>query len=193
MQSFVSTKDNPKIITENTTWNSTKAKIIYGTLQLAEGKTLTIEEGTKVYFYKNSGLKIAKNSELNINGAFQKEVIMRGHRNEARYDTIPANWDGIVLEQGARANVNYAKIFGGNTGIEANRAEVNLKNTIIHTFQDYGIKGINATVNAENLVINNCGSANIGIFKGGTYDLLHATLANYFSLKSVYTFGHRGL
>ncbi|MHA3046683.1 hypothetical protein JSO59_004845 [Riemerella anatipestifer] len=184
---FVSTKDNPKIITENTTWNSTKAKIIYGTLQLAEGKTLTIEEGTKVYFYKNSGLKIAENSELNINGAFQKEVVMRGHRNEARYDTIPANWDGIVLEQGARANVNYAKIFGGNTGIEANHAEVNLKNTIIHTFQEYGIKGINATVNAENLVINNCGSANIGIFKGGTYDLLHATLANYFSLKSVYT------
>ena len=55
------------------------------------------------------------------------------------------------------------------TGLELNHASATLKNTIFHTFQDFGILGINATVNAENLVVNNCGQANLGIFKGGNY------------------------
>ena len=38
-------------------------------------------------------------------------------------------------------------------------------NTIVHTFQDFGILGINETVQAENLVINNCGQANLGVNK----------------------------
>lgn len=182
---FVSTKDQPKIIDQNTIWTHNKAKIIMGELSVAEGKTLTIEQGTKVYFYKNSGLNISKNAVLKVNGDYKKEVLFRGEKNSPKYDTIPANWNGIRLEEGASAEINYAKIFGGNTGLRLNHAKVNLKNTIIHTFQDYGIFGINADLKAENLVVNNCGQSNIGIVKGGNYELLHATLVSYFSMGAV--------
>ena len=57
---YISTENSPKILTDNTSWNSTKAKIIYGDLKLADGKSLTISEGTKVYFHKNANLKIGK-------------------------------------------------------------------------------------------------------------------------------------
>ena len=167
---IISTENNPKILTDNTTWDNTKAKIIYGNLKLAEGKSLTISEGTKVYFHKDANLKIGKNAQLIANGNLGKEVIFRGDRNDAKHDTLPLNWGGIQLEQGATANLNYAKIFGGTTGLELNNANANIKNTIIHTFQEYGILGINATVNAENLAINNCGQAVLGIFKGGNYN-----------------------
>ena len=179
---IISTEDNPKIITDNTTWNNSKAKIIYGNLKLADGKSLTISEGTKVYFHKDANLKIGKNAQLIANGNLGKEVIFRGDRNDARHGTLPLNWGGIQLEQGAIANLNYTKILGGTTGLELNNASANIKNTIIHTFQEFGILGINATVNAENLVMNNCGQAALGAFKGGNYNLLHSTFINYWDL-----------
>ena len=58
-------------------------------------------------------MKIGKNAQLIANGDLGKEVIFRGDRNDARYDTLPLNWGGIQLEQGAIANLKYAKIFGG--------------------------------------------------------------------------------
>ena len=33
-------------------------------------------------------------------------------------------------------------------------------------------------------MVNNCGQANLGIFKGGNYTFLHATFANYWNLNS---------
>lgn len=179
---FISPKDNPKIINNDTNWDKSKVKIILGELQLAEGKTLNIHPDTKVYFMQNSGLKINKNATLNISGDLGKEVILRGHRNEPRYDTIPKNWNGIVLEEGSKLNINYAKIFGGTTGLYLNQATAKVKNTILHTFQDYGIFAINTKIDAENLVINNTGISNIGIVKGGIYNILHSTLANFWSI-----------
>lgn len=181
---FVSTSSNPQIINQNTIWNSDKAKIIYGDLKVADGKSLSISEGTKVYFHRDANLKIGKNAQLIANGNIGKEVVFRGDRNDARYDTLPKNWGGIQLEQGALAQLNFTKIFGGTNALFLNQATANIKNSIIHTNQEFGILGVNATVNAENLVMNNCGQACIGVFKGGNYNILHSTIANYWNLNS---------
>lgn len=178
---LISSAENPKIITENTIWDNSKVKVILGEISLAEGKTLTISKGTKVYFMQNSSLKINPNAVLNIDGDLENEVIFRGHRNEPRYDTIPKNWNAVVLEKNATTNINYAKFFGGTTGLYLNHATANIKNSIFHTFQDYGIFSINSRLNAENMVINNTGNANLGIVKGGNYNILHSTLANYWT------------
>ena len=176
---FIKSDTNPNILNANTTWRNDKAKIIFGELTLAEGKTLDREEGTKVYFTKNSSLKISKNAKLNINGLIDKEVIFRGDRNDIRHDTIPLNWDGIYLEENAVLNMNYAKIFGGDSGLNLYKTTANIKNSIIHTFQEYGIYSVKSKINAENMVMNNCGRANLAIFGGGEANLTHCTLANY--------------
>lgn len=178
---YIQSSTNPNILNNNTTWTNAKAKIIYGNLTLAEGKTLNIQAGTKVYFTKNSSLTISKNAILNVSGDLNNEVIFRGERNDPRYDTIPQNWKGISLEQGSTANINYAKIFGGETGLELKTANANIKNTIFHTFQKYGIYALNSVVNLQNTVINNCGEASLGIYKGGKTDVTHCTLANYWN------------
>ncbi|MFB9121154.1 hypothetical protein ACFFUE_08125 [Bergeyella porcorum] len=179
---FVQTSDHPNILTQNTTWDNRKAKIIYGDLTVAEGKSLTIEKGTKVYFAKNSGLKVSKNSTLNISGSLGEEVILRGERNDPRYDTIPANWNSIRIEDGAVANIQHAKIFGGTNGLELHNATATVKNTLIHTFQNFGIKAVASAIEAQNLVMNNCGEADLGIFKGGNIQLNKCTLANYWQM-----------
>lgn len=175
---FIQTQTNPNLLSENTNWTSDKAKIIFGELTLAEGKTLSVAEGTKIYFTKGSGLKISKNAKLNLNGALDNEILLRGDRNDTRYDTIPLNWKGIRLEEGASLNANYAKIFGGETGIQLYKASATLRNTIMHSFQDYGIRSINSQLQAENLVMNSCGGANLALLGGGEASLTHCTLAN---------------
>ncbi len=181
---YIQSETNPNILGTDTNWTNEKAKIIFGDLTVAEGKTLDIQKGTKVYFHKNSGLKISKNANLNVLGDLNQEVIFRGERNDSRYDTIPKNWNGIKFETGSHLNMNYAKVFGGTRGLEMNETQATINNTIIHTFQEYGIFTVKSNINASNLVMNNCGEAALGIFKGGNYSIAHSTLANYWDFNS---------
>ena len=181
---FIESKTNPNILSANTTWTNNKAKIIFGNLTLEDGKTLDIEGGTKVYFHKNSGLRISKNAKLNVNGDLGNEVIFRGDRNDPRYDTIPKNWNGILMDTNSTLNMNYARVFGGTRGLEIMGATATIDNSVFHTHQEFGIFAVNSVVTANNLVMNNCGEADFGIFKGGTYNITHSTLANYWDLNS---------
>ncbi len=181
---FIQTGENPLTINDNTTWTNNKVKVIFGNLNVAEGKTLTMEKGTKVYFRKNSGMNFEKNSVLTVNGALGEEVIFRGDRSDTKYDTLPANWNGIKMDEATVLNMNYARLFGGNVGLQLKENTATINNTIIHTFQNAGIYGIAAKLTANNLVMNNCGEADLAIAAGGTYDLNYSTIANYWSLNS---------
>ncbi len=176
---FIESKTNANIISENMVWNNQKVKIVYGKLTVAEGKTLEILPDTKIYFTKNSSLVLSKNATLNIKGDLGKEVILRGDRNDTRYDTIPLNWKGVVAEPGAKLNVNYAKIFGGDTALDLNGANANILNTVIHTFQNYGIRAVDSGLTAQNLVMTNFGQAAVALYKGSSAEIVHSTLANY--------------
>ncbi len=179
---FIQTGENPVTINDNTTWTKDKVKVIFGNLKVAEGKTLTMEKGTKVYFRKNSGLNFAKNSGLTVNGALGEEVIFRGDRSDTKYDTLPANWNGIKMEEGSLLNMNYGKLFGGNVGLQLKKNTATINNTIIHTFQNVGVYGIHSNLTMNNVVMNNCGEADFAIAAGGTYNLNYCTLANYWNL-----------
>lgn len=181
---FIQTGENPVTINDNTTWTKDKVKVIFGNLNVAEGKTLTMEKGTKVYFRKNSGMNFLKNSGLTVNGALGEEVIFRGDRSDTKYDTLPANWNGIKMEEGSLAKLNYARIFGGNVGLQLKESTANISNSIFHSFQNAGIYGIHSNLTANNLVINNCGEADLAIAGSGTYNINYSTLANYWNLNS---------
>lgn len=179
---FIKSSSNPNIITSDATWNNNKAKIIYGDLTIDQNVILNIQPGTKVYFHKNSGMKVLSGATLNINGTLANNVILRGDRNDSAYDTIPKNWNSIKMEAGSVLNMNYARLFGGTRGLEMKQTNATINNSFIHTFQEYGIYAIGSTVTAKNLVMNNCGESAIGIFRGGTYNLTHCTIANYSDL-----------
>ena len=180
---FIQTGENPVTINQNTTWTKDKVKVIFGNLNIAEGKTLTMEKGTKVYFRKNSGMNFGKNSGLTVNGALGDEVIFRGDRSDTKYDTLPANWNGIKMEEGSLLNMNYARVFGGNVGLQLKKNNATINNSIFHSFQNVGIYAIHAQqFTANNVVMNNCGEADLAVASGGTYNLNYCTIANYWNL-----------
>lgn len=181
---FIETPTNPNVISSPTTWTNNKAKIIYGDLTISPSGTLDIQPGTKVYFHKNSGMKVKTGGNLFINGTLGNEVVLRGDRNDPKYDTLPKNWNSIKMEAGSTLNMNYARLFGGTRGLDLKETNASIKNSLIHTFQEYGIYSVFSTIHAENLVMNNCGESAIGIYRGGTYEFKHSTIANYSDLMS---------
>ncbi len=183
---FIKSSTNPNVITADATWTNNKAKIIYGDLTVDQNVNLNIQPGTKVYFHKNSGMKVLSGAELNINGTLANNVVLRGDRNDPAYDTIPKNWNSIKMEAGSTLTMNYARLFGGTKGLELKQANATINNSFIHTFQEYGIYAVASTINAANLVMNNCGESAIGIFKGGTHNYIHSTLVNYSDLLNSY-------
>lgn len=183
---FIKTSSNPNILTSDATWANNKAKIIYGDLTVDQNVILNIQPGTKVYFHKNSGMKVLQGATLNINGTLANNVTLRGDRNDPAYDTIPKNWNSIKMEPGSTLNMNYARLFGGTKGLEMKQTNATINNSFIHNFQEYGIYSIGSTITARNLVMNNCGESAIGIFRGGTYNLTHCTVANYSDLLQSY-------
>ena len=180
---FIKSDSNPNIISENTTWTKDKVKVIFGDLTVAEGKMLTMEKGTKVYFRKNSGMNFEKSSILNVNGDLGEEVIFRGDRSDTKYDTLPVNWNGIKMDEATVLNLNYARVFGGTVGLQLkNNNQVTINYSIFHTFQNAGIYGIHSKLTMNNVVMNNCGEADLAIAGSGTYNVNYSTLANYWNL-----------
>lgn len=153
-------------------------------MRVPTGGNLQINEGTNVYFHKKAKLTLSEGSTLSAQGSLDKMITFRGERNDTAYDTIPKNWEGIYVEKNATAKFNFAKIMGGTVGISAKKADVQLRNTILHTFDQYGVYSVASALTLENVVMNNCGISDVSFLAGGQLSIKHTTLANYLNFNA---------
>lgn len=165
-----------------------KPYVIYGYAAVSENKTLTIEAGARLHFHANSGLIVAKNASLKINGTLNEEVIIEGDRLEPIFDETPSQWGTIWLRAGSKNHqINYTTIKNGTIGIfidsigSTTTPTLKLKNTKIHNHGLYGILGRETNILGENLVIGNAGFSSLACTIGGTYNFTHSTFANYWN------------
>jgi len=176
----------------NTTWTNALPKVIIGYLAVDSGCTLTIEAGTRVHLYNNSGIWVYKGGTLIVNGTMADSVIFQGVREEDSYKEVPGQWDRIWINQGSTGNlINYAVIKNGNIGIQAENVlelgtdmpqkNLKLSNTRIRNMKAFGIYGVNYNIDAYNTVVSNCGSYGLALIFGGNYRFRHTTIANYWS------------
>ena len=183
-------------ISENTTWNNTLPHVIYGYVIVEPNATLTINEGCKIYFHKNSGIIVGNplldnnGGTLKIKGELNNEVVFQGDRQDNWYENLAGQWDRIWFSSGSIENeVNYAIIRNGTVGLHVdtignNNPTLTVKNTIIENMSDIGIFAQGSHVVGENNVISNCGRYAMVLNIGGTYDIKHSTFANYWSFSS---------
>lgn len=174
----------------NTTWTNDKPYVIYDSIGVAPGCTLTIEKGVKIYSHQHSFIQV--DGTLIVKGTKDEPVIFRGTRMEAIYKNYPGQWFGLRISPGSVNNsINYAVIencgYGFFTGVNeasdprlfsAQPAEINIKNTIIRNCAAIGITSQHANINAENLLIYNCGQTLFYNFLGGTNVFKHCTFSN---------------
>ena len=182
-------KDNELIFTNE------KPYVVYGYMGVPSGKTVTFESGARVHFHKNSGIIVAKDATMIVDGTASSdtekregEVIFEGDRLEALYDYIPGQWGAIWLTAGSTQHqFNHATIKNATVGIlmdfndETNSPTLTLKNTQIHNSSAFNLWGKTAYISSVNSVFGNAGQSSFAGTIGGKYDFKHCTFANYWT------------
>jgi len=169
-------------------FTNAKPYVIYGYAAVPTNKIATFEAGTKVHFHANSGIIVANNASIQINGSLSKteklenEVIFEGDRLEPDFANIPGQWGTIWLTDGSTNNsFNHLTIKNATIGIliqNNDLSTVSIKNTQIYNSSNYGILAQTARINGENVVINNAGQASLACTYGGDYQFKHSTFNN---------------
>ena len=168
--------------TGNLLWTSDKPYVIYDSILVPKGCTLTIEAGTQIYNYNKSCLLVA--GTLIVNGTADKPAVFQGSRLDDDYKEMPGQWIGIRFLPGSSGNqITGAIIKNAYIGIEidsmpnAGTYGLSLKQSIIKNMSACGLLNYSAKLYAENNLIANTGLYTFIGELGGTYTLYHNTFS----------------
>jgi hypothetical protein len=173
---------NGKII-RSETWTRNKPYLIYNSMAVDTGCTLTIEAGTQVYIHRNSSLIVWGN--IRVNGTADDPVIFQNDRLEEFYDIIAGQWGTIYIDPISTGNViNHALIRNAIAGIQIgfpsdyHIPQLELGNSIIQNMSFAGIYAFGADITCYNTVIADCAGPATALLRGGSYRFYHCTVSN---------------
>ena len=179
-------------ITNDTTLTGDRPIIVYGKLTVEEHATLTLADGTTLYFHDGGGIDVY--GRLCSQGEAGKEVILRGDRLDWMFDYLPYDlmsglWDGIHFYETSYDNVmEFTDLHSSFNGIVCDSADVEkqkltLKNMTVHNCQGKGLSTVNCKVTAENCQFTNTLYECVDIL-GGDVTINHCTLAQFYPFDS---------
>jgi len=180
-------------------WTNTKPYVVYGYAKIPETKTLVVDPGARVHFHANSGLIVAENAHLVVNGDLsnteflENEVIFEGDRLEPNYAEAPGQWGTIWFLPGSNGNdIKNLTIKNATVGMLVSNNDgtstptIDLRNVQIYNCANVGILARTGNLVGRNVVVNNCGQASLACTYGGSYDFTHCTFANFWGSPNQY-------
>lgn len=166
------------------TWQKGKPYVIYEKVTVDTLETLTIAEGTRIYFHRNASMVIA--GSIIVNGSIESPVLFAGDRLEKMFEDIPGQWKGILILNSAKANnISNAIIRNAIYGIQVGEAIFSTEVPVLKLFSSVishstisGLSAINGNVEAANCIFTHCGNYCIFLGAGGDYTFTNCTLFN---------------
>lgn len=180
-------------------WTNTKPYVIYGYAAVPSNETLIVDAGARVHFHAESGLILANNASIQVNGApsltedLENEVIFEGDRLEPGFSEVPGQWGTIWFTQGSTnstitnltiKNATVGMLVSGNDGTPT--PTIDMQNVQIYNCSNVGILARTGNMVGRNVAVNNCGEAAFAGTFGGSYDFTHCTFANYWPIPNQY-------
>ena len=178
-------------------WTNTKPYVIYGYAKIPENETLIVDSGARVHFHANSGLIVADDASLEVNGGLstteflENEVIFEGDRLEPTYAEAAGQWGTVWFLPGSNGNnITNLTIKNATVGMLVSNNDgtptptIDMTNVQIYNCANVGILARTGNMIGKNVVVNNCGQASLACTFGGNYDFTHCTFANYWSSPS---------
>lgn len=181
-------------IEQNTVWASHKGFLIYDSLVIAPNARLTIEAGSKLFFYGKANLIVY--GTLEVKGTLDNPVLFHSHRLDSAYQQRYGQWGSIIFKPGSRNNdLNYADIMNATTGLmltadPKGQIDIRLTNSKIENMTYAAIFAQNAKITASNCVFADCSINILRLTEGGNYDFRHVTISNYDYLANRYASGY---
>ena len=180
-----------KTISADTTITSEMPILISDTLRIAEGATLTLTQGARLYCAKSSVIYVE--GTLVSEGTREAKVEIRGDRDDfmntvppLSYDQASGQWGGIKIASSSFGNIlNHTDVRNADFGIvidstSAENTTLTVRNSIIRNMLYNVISATNAKVEIYNSLLYNAGE-NILHLEGGEYKIVHSTLTNNYS------------
>lgn len=165
--------------------------VVYDSLSVGQGATLTLDGGTTFYFHDKAFLKV--DGTLVAAGSVERPVIMRGDRTDNMfsylpYDRVPGQWGGVVFSASSNNNrLSHCDIHSARFGIRVEAGDTTAQRIAIESSKLYNFDGNALELNmahatVENSLIANA-QGNCVKVVGGNVSFVHCTIANFYVWK----------
>ena len=173
-------------------WNHQLPHVVYGYAVVDEGCTLSLTAGDEIYFGDDGHLWVYNGGTLHAQGTFETPVLFTSVRHDSYYDYLAGQWGYIWLSAGSKDNtMDWVVIENSFVGIVAdtnvgNNPTLQITNSRIENCSYAGIIGQGATIDGDNLLVDNCGYVTLALQLGGRYTFSNSTFANYWGYRGNY-------
>jgi hypothetical protein len=170
-------------IISSAVWTNDKPYLIYNSVAVDSGEILQIQEGTQIYFHRNSSMIVW--GTLIVEGTFENPVVFRNDRLEEFYDIVAGQWGTLYFDPMSTGNrLNHAIIRNAIAGIQIGYPsdyripDVEISNCQIINVSFAGIYAFGAEILCYNTIIANSAGPAIALLRGGNYRFYHCTISN---------------
>jgi len=166
-------------------WNHQLPHVIIGQAVVDSATTLTLTAGDELYFAPNATLWVYNCGTLKVHGTEEHPVLFTSLRQDEWYRGLPGQWNAIWLSAGSQDNeIDHAYIENGTIGIIADtnvngNPTLRLSNTVIMHHATAGIVAQGAWVEADNVLVADCGTTAVAMQYGGKGSFRNSTIANF--------------
>lgn len=175
----------------DTVLESDRAYIIYDSLTIASGCTLTLPAGCELYFHNGAGMNVY--GSLKAIGEQERPVLFRGDRTDCLfdylpYDRVPGQWEGIVFHSSSNDNIlDWCDIHSAEYGLLVEAGDTALQrltvsNSSICNFSGNALESVMSRIDVTNSLIANAGGNCVKVI-GGNVSFIHCTIANFYVWK----------
>ena len=165
--------------------------IVYDSIVVAQGATLTIEPGATLYFHKDAQMIVR--GTLRAEGTRKQPILFRGDRTDYMfsylpYDRIPGQWGGITIDSTSNANVfTHCDIHSAEYGIRVVEGDsllqrLTIESSRIENFDGNALETTMARVDVTNSLLANARGNCVKVV-GGNVRFIHCTIANFYVWK----------
>lgn len=172
------------VVTTDTVVESAKPLVIFGSLTVREGVTLTLRN-TTLYFHDQAGMEIYGNLVV-------ENCLLRGDRLDRMfsylpYDRVSGQWGGIRFHESSCCNrlIRTEIRNAGNAltidsaALDSSQVRLSMTECIVHNAKGYGLEAVNAHMSLRDCQFTNTLGPCVSIV-GGMVDLSYCTLGQFY-------------
>jgi len=177
-----------ELITSDASFGPELPHVVFDTLRVAPGATLTVEAGTSLLFHDKAALIVE--GTLLCRGTAENPVKMRGDRTgnvvaDISYEVMSNQWEGVKFARNSRGNsLAYTEIINTAKGVTLDSlAELSLLNSRLYNSGTVQLAALGQNkISALGCELSNAASA-VLLLGGGEYLFDRCTIANFYLFK----------